>query len=272
MHRAVAAARSRRSSSAPPPCTLAPPPGRPRRPGRRARPRPGSPTCPRFTPSSGTSAGRAISAARSRVPSPPRTMTISAPSSRLGAWPAPLPRPGTAGRRPRCPRTRTDTRRRSACPPPAGRCAPPRPRPVCAVTSTVRWRSLAVPPRSPAASCRRRAAARRGAARGNTPRFPAGPGSGLAVTPATPEAGARAAAATPATARRAIRPIPHHAARAHPALAHLELRLDEQQEVGVRAAQATRRGQHQVERDEREVGRDQVRAPARPAPAQRAAR
>ena len=43
-----------------------------------------NPTWPRFTPSSGAPAGRASSAARRIVPSPPTTMTISAPSAACG--------------------------------------------------------------------------------------------------------------------------------------------------------------------------------------------
>ena len=42
------------------------------------------PTCPRLTPSSGVPAGRANSAARSRDPSPPKTITSSAPSAASG--------------------------------------------------------------------------------------------------------------------------------------------------------------------------------------------
>ena len=106
---------------------------------------------------------------------------------------------------------------------------------------------------------RRRAAGRRGAARGSTRRCRPGRAAGSRPRPATPSPRPEAAAATEATACAAQPRLAHHATRAHLALAHLELRLDQEHEIGLRGRAPDQRGQDQGQGDEGEVGGDQIR-------------
>ena len=89
--------------------------------------------------------------------------------------------------------------------------------------------------------------------------LPAGPGSGLATTPAVPQPSDAAAAADLQDGLHPVLGVAHHSPGAEPLPAHLELRLDHRQQVGVRrAAQAVSAGQHQAQRDEGQVGDDEV--------------
>jgi len=113
-------------------------------------------------------------AARSRAPSPPRTMTSSAPSA-ASALAGTASVPGELN---------SVARVRTATPAAVSRSATSRALrsavgfPVCAVTSTVRCPTSQVPPGSPSGAARGRGAARRGAATRNIPRSPRAPAAG----------------------------------------------------------------------------------------------
>ncbi len=244
--------------------------------------------CPRLTPISGVPAGRASSAARSSVPSPPRTMTSSAPVGRL--------RPGRqhagaravqggglllghpyryadrgqpvdnqsraaqrvlpAGVRDHQHRPRRFTHREQLTVPhrPLGDERPVRPRLLRAIADSIASRR--------AASSRRRGAADLGEPDEVLPRVArTGPGAGSRSRRARRARATRPPPQTDRTASaRSSRRADHAACGADPALAHLELRLDHQHEVRVRRRAGHQRRQHQGKRDERwQVGHHDLR-------------
>ena len=88
--------------------------------------------------------------------------------------------------------------------------------------------------------------------------LPDGPGSGLAVTSTVCQSSSAARRATDSTASARICGIRHDAARPDAVLAHLELRLHHGNDIGVRRRAGHQRGQHRRQRDERQVGDDEV--------------
>ena len=81
---------------------------------------------------------------------------------------------------------------------------------------------------------------------------------GLAIRPCSGRPQARAAATTRASASSRARCVAHDAPFPHFGRPDLELRLDEADEVAVRAEQRDQGGQNQGEGDKRQVGDDQV--------------
>ena len=265
----------------------------------RARPRRGSPTWPRLTPSSGVPESRASSAARRMVPSPPMTMTAraaaqaSAPSGTACTTAGSGRSQGErvllehrhrdavgAQRRAHLGRdlagvgaTGVDDAGRRAV---GGARASSRAHPL--ITRRQRGPSR-VSPLSPSRrgrrcradrrSCPRRrdvgVGERRGPVRSQRKNstLPDGPGSGLGATPAAPQPRAAAAPATAATASAAQRRVADHAARAEPLPADLELRLDHERR-GRRPARVTptSAASTSAQRDEGQVADDEVDRPA----------
>ena len=239
---------------------------------------------PRLTPSTGISTLRASSAARRNVPSPPRTSTSSQPSA-------------ARSRRRRPPRSRRPCARMSS----GARCSGPRStasaestrspmplspstfstrratsvassRPVCTTSRMVRSQVIADPPstaRRTASSSALTSSGRSVLARSRRKysTLPDGPGSGLAVTPTVCQCSSAARRATASTALRAQTRVVHHPARAHPVLADLELRLHHRNDIGVRRRARGQRRQHRRQRDERQIGDDEVDGPADRSPA-----
>ena len=225
----------------------------PRR-GTPARPRRGTRPGPRLTPSSGTPAGRASSAARSSVPSPPSTSTTSAPSAhpgrpstirgaQLGRQVAvggrPRPTPRSMHPQPDAVRGQLRRRPRRRCSRLVGRpgvqddqhLARHRPAPSSHGRGLERGRR------------RRRRRRRRGRSQRKYSTLPDGPGSGLATTPAQPQPSARAprrrprrTAASRSAGSRTTPPAPSRS------LADLELRLHHRQQVAVRPVHAASAG------------------------------
>ena len=228
------------------------------------------PTRPRFTPSSGTPAGRAslggaqqgavaaehqhdlrtFRAARQAVDdrgtSPGgRSPTAGPPPTRRRAPAAGRrPRPAGGRRRPPCAGWSADRcagrgapRGSSPLPPTAGHRGPRR-RPA----------SIAGVPLAP------------GRAAGSTRRCPTAPAAGW-----RPRRAAPAPAPGPRRRPRRARPpqlrVAHHAAGAEPLPSHLELGLDHRQQVAARPGAGGERGQHRAQRDEREVGHDESTGP-----------
>ena len=118
-----------------------------------------NPMWPRLTPSNGTSASRANSAARNRVPSPPRTMTASTTRALLG-------RAGTTGARAISSSAASDSMTRTsiayaarksatsraAAPPRGGRCDRPAARFLALTASRLSWRGASAMARASSAS------------------------------------------------------------------------------------------------------------------------
>ena len=224
---------------------------------RTGRPRRGSPTWPRLTPSSGTPAGRASSAARNSVPSPPSATTSSTPSQRgtrrddgdvvatqasgLGrparstATPAAIEPVGQlAGRADRGAPAGVDDEQDARVwliGGPAGDGSIDR--------GVVDGRRAAAQPEEVLHVARRTRQRARGHPAHAEPERPGGGGD-------------------PAYGVRAGVRVADDAAGADRLAAHLELRLDHQQQVPVRRGAAGQRRQDQRERDERQVGDGQV--------------
>ena len=95
------------------------------------------PTWPRFTPSSGTPAGLVISATRSSVPSPPRTITISVSRAASGVART-TSAPGQRNSSASVSTIRTEIPAASSMPTTSRALPVAAARPVCAITSTVR--------------------------------------------------------------------------------------------------------------------------------------
>ena len=229
-----------------------------------ARPRRGTRSGPRLTPSSGTPTGRAISAARSSVPSPPSTSTTSAPSAQPGR-PSTIRGASASGR----PSSLdlgpllADARAAGCRPWPAGRddrrpCAGWSPGPRAGRRSTSRVMS------GPSATASRRARRRRrrvpvaAAGGGRTRRCRTGPATGSPPRRAAPQAQRPRRRATSVSApsrspgSRTTPPAPE------PLAAHLELRLHHRQQLPVGLGARRERRQHGAQRDERQVGHGQV--------------
>ena len=213
------------------------------------------PTWPRFTPSSGTPADLVISATRSSVPSPPSTIAISASRAASGVART-TSAPGQRSSSASASTIRTEIPADSSMPTTSRALPTAAARPVCAITSTVRGPLTGVPQRRLGPAPPGPAGARHGAARGSTPRCRR-PGQRAGRDPGHAKPllgrGGRHAGHRLGAQRR----VAHHPTRADPALAHLELRLDQQHEVGVRRGAGGQGGQHQDERDERQVRGDQ---------------
>ena len=202
------------------------------------------PTWPRLTPSSGTPAGRASSAARRNVPSPPSTSTISHPrrpsavdGATVGAC-----RPASAASSAQHPHLEAGVRAASADGPRAS--ATIRPRPVCATTSTGRASHVGPALRRSDPHGSRRTVRDRGARRRAS-----APSAGSRRKPQeefhvarrtrqrarldrrAPPAEPAAAARRPARPRRPAAPGHAPRRRAEPLPADLELRLDHQHQI-----------------------------------------
>ena len=227
------------------------------------------PTRPRLTPSIGTPEARANSAPRSSVPSPPSTISSSQPSSTSGV----------------ASRDRLAPARAAAGRPPP----PPAPAPRCRAQQPLDDEFGAADGGGPAgvgeqedstaaAGCRRQrgpSATARSTSAGSSSGAPAPQPQKVLDIPGRPRQRARRHAQhardrVPRPARRPSGPLrravraAHDAAAAEPFLAHLELRLDHQHQVGVGCGAAHEGGQHEPERDEGQVADDQVRpAPRR---------
>ena len=215
-------------------------------------------------------AARASSAARSNVPSPPSANTISQPSAR----------PRRGGHRPRRPgRSRSPASSAStrtskpaamqvagdgagacshACPSPPGVRDQQRVRrrPRAASRSARSTADPVLDGPTPAIGSSAAAASRRSHRKNST--LPRARAAGWRPRRRTPSPSAAAAAATSQHRLGAQRRVADHAAGADPLLADLELRLDQQHQVAVRRGAGGQRGQHQPQRDERQVGDGQV--------------
>ena len=224
------------------------------------------PTRPKFTPSAGTS-GAEIALQRPQHRAVAAEHDRQVGLARAGGLDAAAPRP---------PATAVPRRRRSrrACRAPSRRCAPP-PRAQALATASAIARSTSTS-RSSAAGCP-------AAATYTTYSwFPAGPGRQESHTPRT---------AAPAGGDKSAE-LPQHPpahlrvaddAAADVAAAGLELRLHQHERAPERLGARDRGRQHQPQRDERDVGRDQrrrirqrprleparVRRPPSPSPARR---
>ena len=168
---------------------------------------------------------------------PPWPMSGPVSRPRAGGWPPGRPCAGPAGGR--------RARRAGLCGSSSTGAAPP-----VVLTPAL--------PRRPPRWRLRRARGRRRAATGSTPRCPPAPAAGEACTPRVPRPSRSAARATASTTSARAAGIAHDPAPTEPLAAHLELRLDHQHQVAVRAGQADQRRQDHGQGDERQVAHDEV--------------
>src|SRR6266545_6854883 len=234
------------------------------------------PSRPRFTPSTGTCSRRASRTARSRVPSPPRTTTRSSPSAKSSglAHGTPPPRQPRSSSRVRSSTPWSADQRTSSLPSTSADG-----RPVWTTTPTRRSPGLTgAPTRSPRRSSRRpgeRGALGDGGGQrllvelaGARPKVQeeldvagrAGPGG--RADPRHPEPLAGGSGGHRAHGRGPDRRVAHHPATADGVPARLELWLDQEHEVGAPAGQGDHGGHDHPERDERQVGDDEIHRPA----------
>src|SRR3954447_3441783 len=226
------------------------------------------PTRPRLTPISAAELYLASSAARRNVPSPPKTITISAPraaSASAGTTSAPSTPSSSASS------SSTRTVIPARCRRGAERCASSTMsrRPVCTASSTCRPRaglqllSLTVSPRLVGSLW----SYPHGLAHGVLPRWAgvaAQPQEELHVARRTRQRAGDHAGGAPAELLRRpghlqhgghpVLQVAYHAPGAQPLPADLELRLDHRQQVGAGVRAGGERRKHQPQRDERQVG------------------
>ena len=218
---------------------------------------------PRLMPSSGALAGRASSAARSSVPSPPSANTISAPSAAsgpaTGTTPGQVQVAGLVGDHPDREAGLDQVARRRY-----GRAAVLSGGPVWVTSSAVGSRrasasaSLGRLSGHWRGSRPRRPAARPDAATGRTRRCPTARAAGWPPRRPRPGPSPAAAAATSSTASARSRGSRTTPPGADPVPAHLELRLHHRHQVAVGRGAGGQRRQHQPQRDERQVGHGQL--------------
>ena len=233
---------------------------------------------PRLTPSTGISTLRASSAARRKVPSPPRTRTSSQPSAaRSSASTTSISTPSarmSSGARCSGPRsTASADSTRSANPVVAEHFLDPAGGLGGLVAAGVHDQQDGAFARhcGPSATARRTACVERvtrqrdgrcrRAGAGSTRRCPTGPGSGLAVTPTVCQSSSAARRGDREHRVGAQLRVGHDPAGADLILADLELRLHHGNDIGVGRRARSQRGQHRGQRDERQVGDDEVDRP-----------
>ena len=232
---------------------------------------------PRFTPSTGISTLRASSAARRNVPSPPSTSTSSHPSAaRSSASTTSISTPSarmSSGARctgPRSTASAESTRRPMPLSPSTfstrRAVSVASSRPVCTTSRMVRSQVIAGPRRRPAARPLSASPVRARSVCGAqvqevldvAGRSRQRAGGDIDGVPSQ----FGGAAGDREHRLGAQRRIGHDPAGAHPVLADLELWLHHGNDIGVRRRARGQRGQHRRQRDERQVGDDQVDRPA----------
>src|SRR4051794_15985173 len=234
------------------------------------------PTRPRFTPVIAASVLRASSEARRKVPSPPKTSTISAPDAASGPN-AQTSASGMASASASSSSTRTRMPSAASLAAAERASATMSARPVCTASSTrrVAWSdsqaavpSVTAPPRTRAWSLWSFLNCSVDVGAVHRRCVPAQPEEELHVAGRAGQRAGHDPGGAPAEVGGRlgdrgdrVGPVPEvadDAAGTEPLPAHLELRLDHGQQVGARFGAGGERGEHQAQGDERQVGDDQV--------------